>query len=276
MALAAVGFAVMNACAKAASARVPFLEVASVRSLLGLPLLVLYARSRGASLRVHNRRVALVRVMTGTAAMGMTFYALGAAPLAEVSALLNLTPVFVAIAGAVWLRERVSRVVAGCLLGGLLGALAVFRPQGDHLGAGGLAAIGAALTSAVSMVTLRRLGATESPEAVVLVFQTGSGVTLGLLALPTLVAPTWREALLLAGVSLSATVGQLAMTRAYALDVAARVGGMNYLNIVASLGLAAVVFGERPGGVALGGIGLIVLSGALLIVTGRREAARAQ
>lgn len=274
MALAAVGFAIMNACAKAASRRIPFLEVAAVRSLVGVPLVAIYARARGVSLRVSNRPVAAVRVVAGTVAMAQTFYALANIPLAEASALLNLTPLFVAALGVFWLREPVRPLVAGCLAAGLLGALMIFRPVGGSLGLGGAAALGAALTSAVSMVTLRRLGATESAEAVVLTFLSGSGLSLGLLALPGLVVPGPADALLLATTGVAATVGQLAMTRAYALDVAARVGGMNYLNIVASLGLAAALFGESPDRLALAGITVIVASGALLAWTSRQESAR--
>jgi drug/metabolite transporter (DMT)-like permease len=62
------------------------------------------------------------------------------------------------------------------------------------------------------------------------------------------------------------------MTRAYALDAAARVGGMNYLNSVASLVLSILFFGERPGLRALAGIGAIVLSGAALVWSQRQEA----
>jgi drug/metabolite transporter (DMT)-like permease len=275
MTLAAIGFAVMNACAKEVSRRIPFLEVAATRSFAGLPLVLAYARFRRTSLRIHNRRVALLRVVAGTAAMGQTFYALATIPLAEASALLNLTPLFVALIGLVWLKERVRPAVAACLLLGLLGALLIFRPAGGQSSLGELAALGASLTSAVAMVSLRRLGATEQPEAVVATFLAGSTLVLGLLALPDLVLPSWSDAGLLLLTGLSATVGQLAMTRAYALDVAARVGGMNYLNILASLLLASLLFGERPDPLAAVGIAAILLSGSLLVWTGRREAIQA-
>lgn len=272
MAVAAVGFAIMNACAKVASRQIPFLEVAATRALVGLPLLLVYARRRGSPLRVQNRPVALLRVVAGTVSMALTFYSLSVSPLAEASALLNLTPLFVALLGVLWLGERIRPLVGACLAAGLLGALMIFQPRWGHLDLGGAAALVASLTSAVAMISLRRLGATESPVAVVFVFLTGSGLALGLLALPSLVAPSPREALLMLGAGLSATVGQLAMTRAYALDVAARVGGMNYLNIVASLLLAAALFGERPGPLALAGIALILASGSVLAWTGRQEA----
>lgn len=271
MTVAAIGFAIMNACAKEVSRHIPFLEVAAIRSLGGIPLVIAYSHFRKTSLQIHNRPLTFLRVLSGTAAMAQTFYALSAIPLAEASALLNLTPLFVAALGALWLRETIRRSIAFCLFLGLLGVLMIFRPGITHLHFGSLTAIGASLTSAVSMVSLRRLGSTEQPEAVVAHFLTGSGLVLGFLSIPSLVLPTLRETLLLSLTAISATIGQIAMTRAYALDIAARVGGMNYLSIVASLLLAALLFGERPDLLASAGIGTILLSGALLVWSSRQE-----
>jgi drug/metabolite transporter (DMT)-like permease len=272
MVLAACGFAVMNACAKEVSSRLPFVEVAFFRSLFGTAAIVVWALFRGAPLAVKNRSLMLLRVVSGTVAMVLTFYALSSIPLGEASALLNLTPLFVAGVGWLWLRERVERAVGACLVLGMAGALLVFRPHGGSLGSGGLAAIGAAMTSALAMTSLRRLGETESPEAVVTAFAAFGSVITGAIAASSFVVPRPGDWLLLVLAGSAATVGQLSMTRAYAEDVAARVGGMNYLNIVASLGLGVVLFGEIPDPLALGGITAILLAGAGLVYTARRRA----
>jgi drug/metabolite transporter (DMT)-like permease len=279
MAVAAVGFAIMGACAKAASRSLPFLEVAFVRAAVGAVLVVAYARARGLSLRVGNRRVMALRAVSGTIAMGLTFFALSTAPLGEASALLNLTPLFVAAIGAVWLRERVEPLVGACLLLGLGGAALVFAPSlRGGLGSlgsghpGSLAAVAAAATSALAMTSLRRLGSSETPEAVVAWFLGIGAIALGLLAAPSMRYPSPRDALLMLIAGASSTIAQVAMTRAYSMDVAARVGGMNYLNIVASLLLGVVVFGERPGLAALAGIGAILAAGALLVWSSRQRA----
>lgn len=269
MVASAVGFAIMNACAKEASSRLSFLEVAFARSAIGAVAVVLWARASGISLAVKNKRVMLLRVTSGTIAMTLTFAALAWAPLAESSALLNTTPLFVLLLAAVWLRERAGALVVVALLLGFVGALVVFRPGGTHLGRGGLAAIGAALTSAVAMTSLRRLGATETSEAVVAAFLTVGSVATGLAMLPFFLVPTPREALLLVVAGLSATFAQVTMTKAYAGDLAARVGGMNYLHILVSLAFATALFGERPDGVAWIGIALILLSGVGLVLSTR-------
>ena len=95
----------------------------------------------------------------------------------------------------------------------------------------------------------------------------------GLLAAPGFVFPSARDGWLMLGAGVSATIAQVAMTRAYAADVAARVGGMNYLNIVASLALGVVVFGERPDLLAMGGIAAIIASGIGLVWSGRARTA---
>jgi drug/metabolite transporter (DMT)-like permease len=63
--------------------------------------------------------------------------------------------------------------------------------------------------------------------------------------------------------------GQLAMTRAYALDQAARVGAVGYLAVVVSALLGALALGEVPDALATIGM-LLVIAGGL--VTSLRRA----
>ena len=59
------------------------------------------------------------------------------------------------------------------------------------------------------------------------------------------------------------------MTRAYALERAARVSGMSYLSVVTSALLGAAVLSEVPTPGALAGMALVVTGG--LIVTFTRD-----
>jgi drug/metabolite transporter (DMT)-like permease len=73
---------------------------------------------------------------------------------------------------------------------------------------------------------------------------------------------------------LCAGFAQLAMTRAYALEHAARVSGMSYLSVVASALFGAVAFGERPGPTAIAGMALVI-AGGLLVTFARSQGAPA-
>jgi drug/metabolite transporter (DMT)-like permease len=179
---------------------------------------------------------------------------------------------FVAVLAAFWLKERVSFVLGVCLVVALGGVLLIARPDGSSsMGAASLIALGAPAMSAIAMVSLRRLGSSENAESVVVYFFTIAATILGVLAAPTMKVPTAREAVLLIVTGLSAAIAQLTMTRAYAADRAARVGGLNYLNIVASLFVGWIAFRQFPDTLALVGMGIILIAGGGLVWTARQE-----
>lgn len=271
MTVAAVGFVAMGTFVQLAAPRVPILEIAAARAAIGAIGAYLVARVRHVPLGVGNRRVMWLRTVAGTAAMLCTFYALSVLPLAHVSALANTTPVFVAILGVVWLRERIGWLVGGALAVALAGAMLILDPHGGLETLAGLATLGAAVLSSIAMVSLRRLGATETPEAVVFHFSAVAAVVCLAAALPRLALPGALDALFLVGSGVGATVGQLAMTRAYQLDRAARVGAMGYMQILLSTAVGLVVLGQ-PLVTRVGlGIGAILCAGTLLVWSARRE-----
>jgi drug/metabolite transporter (DMT)-like permease len=117
-------------------------------------------------------------------------------------------------------------------------------------------------------VWLRRLGPGESSEAVVVHF-----LAWGTVAMVFLCAPVWRtpspaEALVLGATGLFGGLAQIAMTRAYALDSAARVSVLGYAGVVFTRLLAAPLFGEVPSLSQAGGSLLVVVAGIVLATDG--------
>src|SRR6185436_10510386 len=82
MALASALFALMNVLVRLASARVPWTEVAAVRTTVGALVAVGFALGRGTSLRIKDHRLTWARSLFGTAAMLCGFYAMGAPAIA--------------------------------------------------------------------------------------------------------------------------------------------------------------------------------------------------
>lgn len=275
MLLGASSFAAMNALARGMS-RLPWPTLAFTRALFGLGIALALARARGASLAIADRRLMWRRSLAGSTGMLCTFYALTHMPLADATALLNTTPLWIAALAWVTLRERVSRRVGLALAVAFAGVLLVERPglRGDGLA--GLVALGAGAASALAMVSLRRLSG-ETPEAVVVHFSAVACAVMGAASalwcaahgLPPI--PTGREALGLVMMGVTATAGQLAITRAYALDKAARVGAAGWAQVALALGVDAAVFRRLPDGATLAGIALLLASGALLVDDARRE-----
>jgi drug/metabolite transporter (DMT)-like permease len=287
MAASAMLFALMNFCARLASASASWASVGAVRAVVGALVAVAVARVTGASLAATDRRAIFWRSVFGTGAMVSTFYALSSRTLAlgDTVTLLNLTPVFLAVLAPLFLRERTTAGVAAAIAVSLAGVVLVVKPAfvfgaGAHVlpgsaGAGpsahttaAVAALAAALTS-IAMMLLRRVGQSESAEAIALHFSLFAAGTLTLLSLFDPRLPSGRDFLLMVVAGLCAGLGQLAMTRAYTLERAARVSGMSYLAVVASAVLGAIALGEVPTVTAL--VGMVLVIGGGLLVTFTRD-----
>ncbi len=273
MLLAQGCFATMNVCARLGGRTLPWPEVAATRFVIGSVLALGLARWRRAPLRITDQRSSWARAVFGTASAICTFYALTSPRIAlgDAATLGATAPIFVALLAWPLLGERVGRLVPWAVVVAFLGVALVLRPSfHGSVGVAAIATLGAVLY-ALAMLYLRRLGPGESSEAVVLHFSLVATATMLLLALPQWRTPAARDLPALLGTGLMGGLAQLAMTRAYALDRAARIAALTYLGILFTHLLAIPVFGEQPGLEQLAGATLVVASGLLLARDARRE-----
>ncbi|MCC7384835.1 MAG: DMT family transporter [Deltaproteobacteria bacterium] len=276
MTLASFFFAVMTVSARLGSSEVPWTEVALARSFFGLAVAIGVARARRVSLRIENARVAWGRSICGTIAMFTTFYTIGAPEIAlgDAASLRSTSPVFIALLAPRFLGESSGWRVWVATPISFAGVVLLAKPSfqlASHLA---MLCLVAAFFSAIAMMFLRRLGASEAPEAVAAHFSFVATAVMLVAALPGFAAPDGRAWFLLIGTGVSAGLGQLAMTRAYALDHAARVGTIGYLGVVMTQILAAWWLGEIPDALQLAGSALVVGAGVLLAAAALRPARR--
>jgi drug/metabolite transporter (DMT)-like permease len=288
MAASAVLFAFMNFFARLASSSASWASVGAVRAAVGALVAIGVARSRGTSLVARDRRAVLWRSLLGTLSMIGTFYALSSRTLSlgDTVTLFNLTPVFLALLAPIFLRERTTSGVVVALALSLAGVVLVLHPSfvfGDHaartiapLHGGPSARVTAgvavltAFTSSLAMMMLRRVGRTETPEAVAAHFSIFAAIALAIVSIFDLRVPTLRDAGFMIAAGVCAGFAQLAMTKAYALEAAAKVAGMSYLAVVTSALLGAAVLREVPSLTAVAGMVLVIAGG--VVVTRSRAA----
>jgi drug/metabolite transporter (DMT)-like permease len=286
MAFSACLFAIMNFLARMATASAPWPTVAAVRAAIGALVAYSYARARGGTVRTNDYRAVFWRSFFGTISMLSTFYALSskALSLGDVVTLLNLAPVFLALFSPFFLRERTSPLMAVAIAVALSGVVFVVRPSfvfGHHGAVAAVTtgpsaamtaavAIAAATSTSIAMMMLRRVGQTETPEAIAFHFSILATGVLIVLSLFDLHVPSTRDAICMVLAGVCAGIAQLSMTRAYTLENAARVGGMSYLAVPASALLGAAFLGERPGPTATIGM-LMVVAGGVLVMQRRRS-----
>jgi drug/metabolite transporter (DMT)-like permease len=275
---ASASFVAMNALTAALGRRgVPWELASFARASVGFIVALAIARARGVSLSVANHRVLWTRSFAGSTSMLLTFFSLTHMPLADATALLNTTPLWIALLAWFTMGERPGRSVVVALFVAIVGVWFVQQPTFEQGQWVGLVALTAGATSALSMVSLRRLH-NETPEAVVVHFSAvASGFTLlaviaRLFREHTLRLPrTTIEWLMVIGVGFSATLGQLAMTRAYSLDRAARVGAAGWAQIIFALLLDGALRSRWPERSASIGIAMLLGAGTLLLFGALRE-----
>ncbi len=279
MSTGAVLFALMGFFARVASAHVPWTLVACTRALLGAAVAFGVGRVRGVAVWPKSTPAMWARSGFGTVAMLCTFYAVGSRALAlgDASTLVNLAPVMLAVLAPLVLGERAGRRVFLALPIALTGVILILRPPilfgGMHaassamLLAAGVAVLGSFSTSC-AMMMLRRVGKTETPEAIATHFSLVAAATCAVLSLGVRVVPPWSDAMAMITAGVCAGLAQLAMTRAYSLELAARVSPFGYLTVVASALLGAVGLHEWPSPLALLGMALVVTSGIVVTVAG--------
>jgi drug/metabolite transporter (DMT)-like permease len=266
MTLAQLFFAAMNICTRLSARHLPWSEIAAVRFLLGALVAVAVARRRGSALRVNDSTSAWRRSLYGTAAALCTFYALSSPRIAlgDVATLGATAPVFVAMLSAPLLREPVDARVKLAIVLGFAGVVTVMRPSFSvAVPVAALATIGA-LFYALAMIWLRKMGAAESHEAVVLHFSLTALLIFLALAVPVWHWPDRSSGLFLLGAGASGGLAQVAMTRAYSLHQAAPITAVSWLGIVLTYLLAVLILGDHLSRWQMIGTLLVIAAGAVL------------
>jgi drug/metabolite transporter (DMT)-like permease len=239
--------------------------VALARSSLALLFAIGLARMAGARLVLWRPGALWLRGCASSMSLLCTFFALTQLPTSEVLTLTNTFPIWVAFLSWPLLKMRPTLSVwlaAGC------GVLGVALIQSPHFDAGPKAthavmlSLTAALTSAVAMLGLHRLKGVH-PWAIVAHY---SGVaTLFVLLSWAVGGPPDLSALrepptllLLLGVGLTATLGQVCVTRAFTSGPPARVSVVGLMQIVFALGLDLLFHGPSFAPLTLAGIALVL------------------
>ena len=252
--------------------------VALARGGLAFAFALGLTRLSGAALVVWRPGALWLRSFASSASLLCTFFALARLPTSEVLTLTNTFPIWVALLSWPLLGVRPGPAVwlaAGC------GVLGVALIQSPHFEGGATPAVAlsltAALTSAVAMLGLHRVKGVH-PWAIVTHY---SGVaTLVVLASwavggrPGLTGVGQPKTLmLLLGVGVTATLGQVCITCAFTSGQPARVSVVGLMQIVFALGLDLLFHGPTVQPLTLAGIAL-VLAPTAWMMAGKARAAR--
>jgi len=271
MLLAVALFSLMDAGLKLLSPHYPALQVAAMRALSSLPLVVAYVAWRRAFHTLVGVRwpLHLLRGALGIAMLSLFTFGLRQLPLTEAYSIFFIAPLLITALSVPFLGERVNAARWTAILVGLLGVIVVLRPTGSGMFTlGGLAVLAAAVCYSISAITVRIVGRTDSTESQVFWVMAMIGLGAGVLAAPHWTAIRAADAWVLVGVAVSGFLGQLAVTEAFRRGEASAIAPFEYSALAYGLGLDWMLWRTLPDGFTLLGAAIIVASGIYLV---RRE-----
>jgi S-adenosylmethionine uptake transporter len=278
MVLASGCFTINNGLLKLAVVDLPPLEALFLRALagivLGVPVLLL-TTPRGSLRHVLDPRVLARNVVECAAAIAFVF-AVANAPLADITALLQLTPMLVLLGAVVFFGDRVGGLTASLIVLALVGALLVAQPGASGFQPYVLFGLASATLSAGRDLIGRRVDAGVPALAVAVGLSVVCTVGIGalMLAFERWVTPSLPDLLLISGASAFLTLAQLLLFLSFRVAETRAVVPFFYTGTLWALLIGAVVFGTLPNAVAAVGICLIAASGVLVLLLDQRGKAR--
>ncbi|MEP6879278.1 MAG: DMT family transporter [Nitrosospira sp.] len=262
-------FATMSMCVKVASVDYSIGEIVFYRGVVGALLMALLTQVRGGTLRTSLPAMHFWRSLTGVSALGLWFYAIAELPLATAVTLNYMSPIWMAlflIGGSTLLGTgRVDARLVYTVLIGFVGVICILQPTMEpHQLWGGLMGLLSGLLAAMAYLQVTALGkAGEPDDRVVFYFSVGS-ISAGALMASFIGgwhAHTFQGMGILLAVGVLATLAQWMMTRAYRTGRMLVNASLQYLGIAWSFLYGVMLFDDPITGLALLGMGLIVMAG---------------
>jgi drug/metabolite transporter (DMT)-like permease len=261
MIVTGICFLGVTALVKFMGTRIPAAEAAFLRYALGLVLLL--PMLKDFSQNLPNRKLSALFVARGivhTVGVVLWFFAMSRIPLADVTAMNYMSPIYVTLGAAIFLGEPLAlrRILA--ILLAIVGALLILRPGFREVSIGHLAVIFTAIFFAFSYLIAKHTSGKTTASVVVVMLSIYVTIGLAPLAFLNWVTPTWVELILLFAVAFFATAGHYTMTLAFAAAPISVTQPATFLQLVWAVLVGSIIFGEEIDLYVIGGGGLILCS----------------
>ena len=289
MLVAALGFAVMGACVKLASVKFGNTELVFYRSAFGLIVITgsIFAISKPLSFETRKAKPLnfwqliytphivkhLTRALVGFISLVLFFYAISHLPLATAITLNYTSPLFLAGMLPFFIpqptnqpNKRTKAWLYFAIFLGFSGVILLLKPtfNGENLLAGLLGLL-SGFGAGLAYIQVKQLANLHEPDwRTVFYFTLVSTMLSGFwLLLNASEMPIFADLPLLIGLGISATIGQLALTRAYRTGETLVVASLAYTTVIFASLFGTWFWQESLHWTDVGAIALIILAGII-------------
>lgn len=268
MLVAGIMFALMGVCVKFGASYFSTAELVFYRSAFGLFFIAIIMRGRSIDFKTPYYKNHLWRDLAGFASLMMSFYSISELPLAAAVTLNYTSPLFLAVIATIMLKDKIHWPLVSAVILGFSGTILLLKPtMGDDQLVGGLLGLGSGFFAGIAYFNVKRLVQFGEPESRI-VFYFCLTCTIGAgawMLIHTFNPINLKNIWILLGIGISATLAQLALTRAYGKGTTLVAGALSYSTVVFSSLLGVIVWDEILPFSSWFAIALIVLSGLLSI-----------
>jgi drug/metabolite transporter (DMT)-like permease len=265
MNVAMAAFTLNDTAMKAAMQEVPLFQAITMRGVLAtVALIVIGWYLGGLRLRLPRRDLGFLalRSLAEVLATVLFLAALIRMPLANLSAIMQVLPLAVTLAAAVFLNERIGWRRLTAILVGFAGVLIIIRPGPAGFDVWSLMGLGSMLCVVVRDLATRRMSG-ALPSVTVALMASSSVLCLGLAgtAVEGWQAVAAADALLITGAAVALIIGYLTVVMTMRVGDIGFVAPFRYTALLWAVILGWMIFGELPDRITLLGAALVVASG---------------
>jgi len=268
MVVAVGALSLMDGCLKVLAPHYPPLQVAALRGLSSLPIALGWVMASGGFRQVlHVRfRLHLLRGVLGILMVSLFTYGIRRLPLANAYTIFFVAPLLITSLAAVFLHERVEAKRWVAIGVGFAGVIIVLRPSGvGFLSTPGLAVLAAAVGYAISAITTRVLSRTDTTQSMILWLTTMISIGAGIAAFPE-----WRPIqpahwVFIAGIAVTGSVGQWAITEAFRHAEASLIAPLEYTALAWGTAMDWIFWHTAPSSRTFLGAAVIIASGVYVM-----------
>ena len=287
MILSAFLIASMGVCVKFASAYFTGAELVFYRGVVSMVFMAAYAQVYGTSLRTRYPAMHAWRSVIGVTSLSAWFYAITHLPLATAMTLNYMSSVWIAafLVGGTLMMSKPGKKgpsqgpLVLAILASFAGVVMLLRPAMDqNQSFAGLIGLLSGLGAAFAYMQVMAISRMGEPEIrTVFYFAVGTMIAGALgMSVTGLSSWNWQHALWLPPLGILASLGQLAMTKAYSMSQnhggTLMVANLQYSGIVFGALYGLMLFGDQIPLIGWAGMALIIVSAITATVLRARAA----
>jgi drug/metabolite transporter (DMT)-like permease len=271
--LSSIFLGTSDATSKYLSATLPSIEIAWIRFLVFLVIMIPAMVPASPLFALRTKRPVL-QITRGMALLGSSLLFISGLrflPIAEASATSFVSPLFVTALSIFFLGEKVGlrRWLATAV--GLMGVLVVLRPGTSAFHPAAFFPVVSAFAWACCLILTRKMSGQER-TMVTMAYASIVGFAILCMLVPFVwVVPTWHDILFGTIIGLTSTAGQWIVVLAFRYADASVLAPFSYIQLLWVTLLGFLIFGEVPDVWTVVGAGVIVASG---LYTAHRERVR--